>query len=421
MDFGFSNIEITNFRGIDYLEIGGLAPVNVFVGANNVGKTSVLEAVFMLSGLSNPQMPTRVNYLRSVLQESVDSARYLFHNLDFGNMPLLKAGAEGGDRWLTFAPVMADNTEASAGLSFTHSEIARLDFDFGIGGQQFHSTLYSAGDGKIKQTRPEGYAEKIRCLFIPADKNDKGAVANFSTLVKRNGRQPVVDALRDFDPAIESVEALPDGLYLKLAGVGELLPVSMAGDGVRRAVNILSVVANEDYNMVLVDEFDNGLDTLAAVLRGARFPVVSSNYVFDHAGMANLVKPYVVVERGGLRIGIMAVNVNPEGLVMQANYRGMQWLDPVGVANETADYLKGRLGCDLVICLSHLGADEARFEPNDFSLARRSRHIDVVIGGHSHELIADTTATNLDGRAVIIAQAGKSGAYLGRIDLVLER
>ena len=168
-------------------------------------------------------------------------------------------------------------------------------------------------------------------------------------------------------------------------------------------------------------EFDNGLDTLAAVLRGARFPVVSSNYVFDHAGMANLVKPYVVVERGGLRIGIMAVNVNPEGLVMQANYRGMQWLDPVGVANETADYLKGRLGCDLVICLSHLGADEARFEPNDFSLARRSRHIDVVIGGHSHELIADTTATNLDGRAVIIAQAGKSGAYLGRIDLVLER
>ena len=168
-------------------------------------------------------------------------------------------------------------------------------------------------------------------------------------------------------------------------------------------------------------EFDNGLDTLAAVLRGARFPVVSSNYVFDHAGMANLVKPYVVVERGGLRIGIMAVNVNPEGLVMQANYRGMQWLDPVGVANETADYLKRRLGCDLVICLSHLGADEARFEPNDFSLVRRSRHIDVVIGGHSHELIADTTATNLDGRAVIIAQAGKSGAYLGRIDLVLER
>lgn len=168
-------------------------------------------------------------------------------------------------------------------------------------------------------------------------------------------------------------------------------------------------------------EFDNGLDTLAAVLRGARFPVVSSNYVFDHAAMANLVKPYVILERGGLRIGILAVNVNPEGLIMQANYQGMQWLDPVGVANETADYLKRQRGCDLVICLSHLGADEAKFEPNDFSLVRRSRNIDVVIGGHSHQLIADTTETNLDGRAVIIAQTGKSGFYLGRIDLVLER
>ena len=87
------------------------------------------------------------------------------------------------------------------------------------------------------------------------------------------------------------------------------------------------------------------------------------------------------MERGGLRIGIMAVNVNPEGLVMQANYRGMQWLDPVGVANETADYLKGRLGCDLVICLSHLGADEAKVDGS----ARRKEQLIRALGPDSTE------------------------------------
>ncbi len=52
---------------------------------------------------------------------------------------------------------------------------------------------------------------------------------------------------------------MPDGLYLKLANVQELLPVCMAGDGVRRFINIVSSIANEDYRMLLIDELDNGL------------------------------------------------------------------------------------------------------------------------------------------------------------------
>ncbi len=168
-------------------------------------------------------------------------------------------------------------------------------------------------------------------------------------------------------------------------------------------------------------EFDNGPDTLASVLENARFPIVSSNYVFEHPALANLVKPYIIVERAGLRIGIMAVNVNPEGLIIQSNYQGMEWLDPITVANETALYLKERRKCDLVICLSHLGGNPEKFKQNDFMLVQNSRNIDVVIGGHSHELIANTTAKNLDGRDIIVAQAGKSGLYLGRIDLVLEK
>ena len=260
MSSGFRNIEISCFRGIDHLNIDGLARVNVFVGANNVGKTSILEAVFMLSGMSNPLMPTRVNYWRNVTAGTVDGARYLFHNLDFNARPLLEAGTEAGVRWLTFEPVLANEAGAASSAAYSHSTIKRLEFHFGIkGGDGFSgsSSLFLDKDGNMQQTTASGYVENMNCLYLSADKNDGNASTNFATLVKRNGKQQVVDALRGFDKSIETIEALPDGLYLKVKGVMELLPVCMAGDGVRRMVNIVSSIANEDYNMLLIDEFDN--------------------------------------------------------------------------------------------------------------------------------------------------------------------
>ena len=91
MNSHFKEITITNFRGFDSLIIKQLQRINIFVGANNVGKTSILEAAFMLSGMSNPFISNRINYLRTaLLNNNIDSSRYLFHNVDFSNKPLLK-------------------------------------------------------------------------------------------------------------------------------------------------------------------------------------------------------------------------------------------------------------------------------------------------------------------------------------------
>ena len=168
-------------------------------------------------------------------------------------------------------------------------------------------------------------------------------------------------------------------------------------------------------------EFDNGLDTMFAVLKEAEFPIVSSNYVFESAGLENLIKPYFMLEIDDVRIGIMALNVNPEGLIAQSNYRGMVYLDPIVVAKEMSEFLKKEKGCDLIVCLSHLGADSNKTKVTDFDIVRATKHIDVIIGGHSHQIIENTTEKNLDGREIIIAQMGKSGLYIGRIDLELEK
>jgi len=168
-------------------------------------------------------------------------------------------------------------------------------------------------------------------------------------------------------------------------------------------------------------EFDNGIDTLATVLKNAQFPMISSNYQLDKTPLFSLIKPYIVIVKGGLRIGIMALDVNPVSLIFEKNYRGIVYEDPIEKANNVSDLLKKREHCDVIICLSHLGADSTKHEVNDFEIARKTRYIDVIIGGHSHSMITNTSVKNAAGRNIIIAQVGKSGLYLGRVDLELEK
>ena len=166
-------------------------------------------------------------------------------------------------------------------------------------------------------------------------------------------------------------------------------------------------------------EFDNGIDTLAVVLKNARFPMISSNYNFTNTALSGLIKPYIILEKAGLRIGIMALDVNPKSLIFEKNYRGMEYENPILKANEISTLLKKKEKCDVIICLSHLGANGT--EVNDFEVAHKTRYIDVIIGGHSHCMITNTTEKNAAGKPIVIAQMGKSGLYLGRVDLELEK
>lgn len=167
-------------------------------------------------------------------------------------------------------------------------------------------------------------------------------------------------------------------------------------------------------------EFDNGLDTLAVILSKATFPVVCANYDFSATAMVAKVKPYIVLRRFGLRIGVFGLGVDPKSLIMERNYQGMKWTNPSEVAAAIEQQLKTVEKCDLIICLSHLGAD-AKLVYNDFKLAAESKYIDVIIGGHSHSMLTETYVDNRVGKKVVIAQMAKSGLYLGRIDLELER
>ena len=163
-------------------------------------------------------------------------------------------------------------------------------------------------------------------------------------------------------------------------------------------------------------EFDYGMDQLKTMITAAKFPIVISNYDFSQTALHGLTQRYLVLQKEGIRIGILAIGVNPKGLIAADNYKGMVYLDPIGTANEVATELRLLHRCDLVICLSHIGYE------NDILLAEKSRNIDLIIGGHSHTYMKEADIRrNSEEKEVMIVQTNGHGIYVGRIDMDLEK
>lgn len=169
-------------------------------------------------------------------------------------------------------------------------------------------------------------------------------------------------------------------------------------------------------------EFDNGVDSLAVILRDAKFDVVCANYEVAGTPLEGVVKPYTILNRKGLRIGIFGIGVAPDNLITPQNFAPLKWLYPLPVANKTAERLRKKEHCDVVVCLSHLGTNQASKDSEicDRWLAENSRNIDVIIGGHTHKVVENLYVKNLDGKDVLLAQMGKSGIHLGKITLTIE-
>ncbi|MBR1686999.1 MAG: bifunctional metallophosphatase/5'-nucleotidase [Prevotella sp.] len=163
-------------------------------------------------------------------------------------------------------------------------------------------------------------------------------------------------------------------------------------------------------------EFDFGLDNMARLFRMANFPIICANYDFTGTVCEGLVKTYIILKRNGIKIGVFGLAPRMEGLVSLKNCPGVKYLDPVTVARETAELLKRKKKCDVVICVSHLGWKLS--SPNDAEVINGSRYIDLVLGGHTHTYLEQLEyAVDLDGRRVPVDQNGKHAIFVGKMVL----
>ncbi len=198
----------------------------------------------------------------------------------------------------------------------------------------------------------------------------------------------------------------------------------------------LQLMAMLDYDAVTLGnhEFDFRPDGLADMIEAARAgagcpPIVATNLVFSdtHPGddrlaalsAAGAIRPWMLVERAGLKIGLIGV-LGESGYEVIGQADPVTISDPIATIQQTARLLRDEKGADVVLLMSHSGVELDADDPlgwggEEVDFARQIPELDAVIGGHSHTPLHEPIM--VEGRPVV--QAGSEGRFLG--ELVLEQ
>ena len=161
-------------------------------------------------------------------------------------------------------------------------------------------------------------------------------------------------------------------------------------------------------------EFDNDIEALTERVKKINpvTKVVCANLDLSPFELGEYVKPYAIVERAGLKIGIIGLEADISTAVTKTVSSRMQQLDNVEVTNRWADYLHDTEKCDMLILLSHAGYDQ------DQVIVPQTRWVDLVIGGHTHTFVDDFLyVENARGKQVPIITDGKWGLEMGQINV----
>lgn len=269
---GFKNIEIKNFRGIDHLKIDDFSRVNVFLGQNSSGKSSVLECLLMMTGMSNPDLPPMINSVRSRSYSGFADLTYMFHNLDLKVKPEMSSELfDNNKRHLTLdltyvfdekSQLDLQNGQIPTSETKTFLNTLKMLFDVESGEQKstYECNLTINQQGLISNKKlAEGYLEKNSVAFLFSDLAAGNPARDLVELTKRRLKDTVTEQLKHFDSRITALEILNNVAYVGLEGIDQLLTVNMQGDGLRRYLNIVAASANPANNILLIDEIENGL------------------------------------------------------------------------------------------------------------------------------------------------------------------
>lgn len=163
-------------------------------------------------------------------------------------------------------------------------------------------------------------------------------------------------------------------------------------------------------------DFDSGLEGIVKQLPHAKFPFLCANYDFKGTIMEQKTSEYQIFNKGKYRVGVFGVGIELKGLVPENLYGKTIYNDPISIANSIAHFLRHNKKCNLIICLSHLGYNYDGEKVSDKVLAKTTKEIDIILGGHTHTFLDQpVTVKNANQGDTLISQTGWAGINLGMI------
>lgn len=309
----FKQLEVYNFRGIRRTHIEGLGQINLFWGKNNCGKSSLLDAIFLVAGMSNPMLPLTINHMRQYGNVSPDGLKVNFYGYDIQE-PIHIIAEDGEHRELTITIEEEGVTDVSTtgngdGSSLSISVPTRfgLHLRYSTNGVNHESTLFfdpTKGTDTAKRSIDKSYEEHLKCTYLSPKYDFHASIQGLVNILKNKDEQFIIDGLRLIEPNVKDF-IFTDGEMLVDVGASKRLPVNVMGDGARKIVSLLTAIYDCRDGLLLVDELSNGF----------HYSIMSSLWkVVAHAARKNNTQIFATTHDIDSMKGLRTMTLNePEG------------------------------------------------------------------------------------------------------------
>lgn len=290
----FTSLYVERFRGLRDARVEGLARVNLLLGKNNSGKTSLLEAFYIASGVGAMHRLSLIDMMRAIPSGEEAGFRTLFYGMKpeagfclsavFDSLPdssqtktEYDVVGSGANLKICVRPtreeedvVLLEESD-TAGFESSHvsesvettvtSSLLPRDIHVKISRDRLRGRSIAENDNLLRDFKQSG--------FVQTHLSNTDLVKRFSALQRFSKTAHIMEVVRIIDPHIKAIEVIGDKMYVDV-GFAEKLPLGLLGDGVRRLVAILTAAAVAEGSVVCIDEIDNGLhrDALAVLWQG---------------------------------------------------------------------------------------------------------------------------------------------------------
>jgi AAA15 family ATPase/GTPase len=278
----FKSIAIKNFRGIKDLEILKTGKINVFVGTNDIGKTTVLDALFTTINPNNPALLLKTNIFREMLTIDDNFLRSYFYNFSFENSINISTSGSGVyERSIKIEPVFKNTYSIpAAGVENVRdininepiqNKAIGLQINFKVANSKEHASSFQqnekdiiikGNDEAFSSTTDKAYDEQLGGhYFNSSTYGKKGNIVPLLTdLISDNKKQDLVSLLTQFEKNIVDINIISnDRVILTDKRFKRAVEIGTYGGGLLRAAHIFTNALASKRGIILFDEIENGL------------------------------------------------------------------------------------------------------------------------------------------------------------------
>ena len=289
----YTSFHVENFRGFEDLELTDLARINLIAGKNNVGKTALLEAIYLHGRGYNPQEVMNLNQARGLEYAVASNINLIFNKLDtVQNITIEATDLETGFRSLVLRVVREPDELSQLNIQITTNgnsdgqsslneemQVLALDYERIHDGRRGTAYLTRSSSGSISLSGALLPAIRIAFSLAQGRATSEELVQRYSSLEVANQHEFLLNALRTLEPQLKRVSILVvSGRPALWADVGnnKVLPLNVLGDGLNSLFHLITTINEYRGGVVLVDEIENGLhysvlaDVWASVAKAAR-------------------------------------------------------------------------------------------------------------------------------------------------------